>query len=76
MLNAGGQTLTTTFIPNDLVNYASASMSVTLQVDRAPLSAVANDKQRAYGVANPEFDGVLAELILGDNITGDYHRRN
>jgi len=72
VLDAGSQTLSAAFTPNDPVDYYSVTNSVTLVVLQAPLSVVVNDATRQYGLTNPVFTGVITGLQNGDNITAAY----
>jgi hypothetical protein len=54
---------------NKLGNYAVTLNNGTLTVTQAPLSATANNKTRAYGQLNPQFDGTLTGVLNNDNIT-------
>jgi hypothetical protein len=54
---------------NKLGNYAVTLKNGTLTVTQAPLSAAANNKTRAYGQPNPQFDGTLTGVLNNDNIT-------
>jgi hypothetical protein len=70
VLNAGdGQTLSVVFTPADPQAFRSASATVNINVDRAPLSVTANNASRVYGNANPTFTGVITGIKNGDNIT-------
>ncbi|HYG97753.1 MAG TPA: MBG domain-containing protein [Terriglobales bacterium] len=55
-----------------LSNYAVTATSGTLTVTKAALFVSASNKQRAYGTANPVFDGSLTGVVAGDNITATY----
>src|SRR5205823_13908003 len=55
-----------------LGNYTLTSTNGTLTVNKAPLSAKADDKARGYGDANPSFTGTLSGVKNGDNITAGY----
>ena len=55
LLNAGAnQSLSVDFVPTDAVNYNSVSgTTVQITVNKAPLTATAENKSRVYGTANP-----------------------
>jgi len=55
LLNAGiNQNLSVDFVPTDAVNYNSVlGTTVEITVNKATLTATAENKSRAYGVANP-----------------------
>lgn len=44
----------------------------TLSITPAPLTVTANDTNRVYGTANPDFAGSLVGLLNGDNITATF----
>ncbi len=69
ILHAGQHTLSVTFAPTDTANYQSATSSVVLNVDQAPLSVSANNMSRVYGTANPTFTGSLNGVVNGDTFT-------
>ena len=52
---AGTQTLTVNFTPSDPSKFNPASKTVQLTVNKAALTAVAEDKTRPTGQSNPEF---------------------
>ena len=56
VLKAGnGQTLSVTFTPTDAADYTTASASVTIDVQPAPLTIAANDRGKNYGQADRLF---------------------
>jgi subtilisin-like proprotein convertase family protein len=70
VLNASNaQNLTVTFTPSDTQNYTLGKRTVLIDVQKAPLSVVAEDATRVYGQTNPVFTGTLTGLQNGDNIT-------
>jgi hypothetical protein len=72
VLNSGAATLEAVFTPNDTVDYTSATANASLVVLPAPLSVTASNATRAYGQANPVFNGTITGLVNGDNITATY----
>ena len=72
ILNAGTNLLSVAFTPTDTVNYNSATGSVSLAVQRMPLSVTASNATRGYGAANPVFGGIISGLVNADNITASY----
>lgn len=52
-----------------LGNYTVTTNPGTLTVTAAPLTVTANDTNRVYGTANPEFTGDVIGVVNGDNIT-------
>ena len=53
-------------------NYFSTSGTTTLRVTPAALSITVNDASRAYGVANPAFNGTLSGVVAGETILVSY----
>jgi hypothetical protein len=72
VLAAGTQTLSVTFTPTDGADYSSATATVALAVNKAPLTVTPNPASRLYGVANPAFTGSITGLVAGDTITATY----
>ena len=69
VLNAGTNSLSVVFTPNDALDYDSSSASVGVVVQKAPLTATAGSATRIYGAPNPVFTGTLVGLVNGDAIT-------
>ncbi len=55
-----------------LPNYTVSNTSGTLTISKASLLLTANDQTIAFGEALPTFDGTLAGVVNGDNITASY----
>ena len=72
VLNAGSNTLSVVFTPTDTVDYNSATNTVTLVVQLAPLSVTASNVSRTFGQTNPVFGGTLIGVTNGDNITATF----
>jgi hypothetical protein len=70
ILNAGTHTLEVTAAETD--NYKPASKSVTLIVDKAPLTIIVDSKSKVYGVVNPTLTGTITGVVNRDNITVSY----
>lgn len=66
VLGAGAYTVTATLTPTDTTNYNGASAQVTLTVNKATLTAAAEDKTRVYGAANPAFTAALSGFTNGE----------
>ena len=64
--------LSVVFTPTDMCDYNSATNTVTLLVQPAPLSVTANNASRNFGQNNPAFTGTLTGVTNGDNITATY----
>ena len=69
---AGTAPQSVTFTPADTANYKPATGSVSVMVDQAALSVSAGNFSRTYGADNPNFTGILAGVLAGDNITAAY----
>ena len=72
ILPAGVQTLSVTFTPTDTANYSPSSATVSLTVNKAPLTITANNASRMYAGANPAFSGTVAGAVNGDSITESF----
>ena len=72
VLSAGTNALTTVFTPTDIVDYSSATGTVSQVVLRAALTATASNAFRLYGQTNPGFGGTLTGIQNADNITATY----
>ena len=68
VLSAGTQTLNATFTPMDIATYAPANATQSLPVNQAPLTARADDKSKAEGVANPTLTISYAGFLNGDTV--------
>jgi hypothetical protein len=67
VLSAGlNQTLATTFTPTDTTDYTSASLSVSLNVNQAPLTITADNITRPYGAANPTLTASYSGFVNHD----------
>ena len=72
VLNVGSNTLSVIFNPTDTVDYNSATNTVFVVVQRAPLTVTASSTSRIYGQPNPIFGGTLGPVVNGDNITATF----
>lgn len=63
--NAGTHEVTASFA--GVGNYASASATSSLLINRAPLSVTAQDASREFGAANPTFDVSYVGFVPGDD---------
>jgi hypothetical protein len=72
ILPVGVQTLSVTFTPTDGADYSSATATVSLTVNKAPLSVIPTPASKVYGTANPTFTGSITGLVAGDSITATY----
>jgi hypothetical protein len=69
VLNAGTNTLTVIFTPTDSIDYNPATNSVSLAVLPAPLSVIASNAARLYGVTNPSFTFGFSGFVNGEDST-------
>ncbi len=70
VLSAGNaQTLEVTFTPNDSLNYAEETSTVTLDVTPAPLTVTANDLTRRVGASTPAFTVGYTGFVNGEDET-------
>jgi hypothetical protein len=72
ILPAGVQTLSVTFTPTDTANYTPSSATVSLTVNKAPLTINANNASRMYGAANPAFNGTVTGAVNADSFTESF----
>jgi hypothetical protein len=71
LLNAGtGRILSVTFTPTDLINFAPATKTVTIDVLRAPLTIMAQNKSKVYGAALPALTAAYTGFVNGDTAAG------
>lgn len=73
VLNAGSNTLTVVFTPNDQSDFNTVTNTVGLVVTPAPLSVTAANAVRPFGTTNPVFTGTIIGVTNGDNITATYN---
>jgi hypothetical protein len=72
VLNAGTNTLSVVFTPNDMADFSVVAGSANLIVSPAPLIVTASNASRPYGLTNPPFTGTMTGVTNGDNITATY----
>ena len=68
VLGAGDRSITVDFTPNDTVNYATASRTVTLTVNKAPLTATADNKSMSLGGAVPALTISYSGFLNGESV--------
>ncbi len=66
---AGTYSITATYIPNDPTDFAAAIKTVTLTVDKAPLTITADNVSRPYGTADGTFTVSYAGFQNGEDET-------
>ncbi len=66
VLPAGTNTLAVAFTPTDSANYNTASSSVDLVVDPAPLTITADSQEKTYGAANPTLTATYSGFVNND----------
>jgi RHS repeat-associated protein len=59
-------TFTATFAPTDATDYAPATATVQLVVNKAVLTVTANSISRVYGATNPTFTAAITGFVNGD----------
>ncbi len=72
VLSVGNYTLSVVFTPSDTADYTSATNSVNLTVNPAPLTVTAANAMRQAGSSNPLLTGTIVGLTNNDNITANY----
>ena len=72
ILDKGVHTLSLSFTPSDTEHFLSATASVQILVQPAPLTVTAAPWSRPYGSANPAMTGSIVGEFSGDNITAAY----
>jgi hypothetical protein len=60
------QNLSTTFTPTDTTNYNGASKSVSINVQKAALTATAQDKSKTYRATNPTLTYAITGFVNSD----------
>jgi hypothetical protein len=66
VLAAGTQTLSVTFTPTDTADYTTATQTVQLTVNQAPLTITANNKTKAYGAPLSILDASYSGFVNGE----------
>lgn len=66
ILGAGEHELSVTFTPTDAANYSPSTLTVPLEVNRAPLLVTANDAARPAGTENPAFAASYSGFVNDD----------
>jgi hypothetical protein len=70
VLNAGyGQQLRVTFTPNDTTNYATSTATTRINVERSPLTVVADNKFWRTGTPFPALTASYSGFVNGDDVT-------
>ena len=72
ILDAGTNILSVIFTPADTTDYNSITGTVSLVIQKAPLSVTPNAFIRPFGQSNPVFTGVIAGLVNSDPVTSTY----
>ena len=69
VLSAGtGQKLTAIFVPDDQVTYGPVTNSAQINVQRAPLQVVADNKSNVYGASLPTLTATWTGFVNGDTV--------
>ncbi|MCA1568529.1 MAG: Ig-like domain-containing protein [Acidobacteria bacterium] len=68
VLHAGNnQNLHVSFTPADTTNYNTASRDVSVNVTKAPLTVIADDKSKVYGAVNPPLTVRYGGYVNGED---------
>ncbi|HEY9402004.1 MAG TPA: MBG domain-containing protein [Pyrinomonadaceae bacterium] len=68
VLRAGSnQNLHVSFTPMDTTNYNTASREVSINVTKAPLTVIADDKSKVYGMVNPPLTARYGGFVNGED---------
>lgn len=67
VLAAGSQTLSAVFTPADSLTGLGTNASVTLVVDPAVLTVIAENKTREFGLANPSLTVIYSGFVNGED---------
>jgi hypothetical protein len=68
VLNAGlNQSVQVIFEPSDSISYAGVNTSVTITVNKAPLTITAVNKVKAVGAPNPVLEASYSGFVNGDS---------
>ena len=69
VLGAGqGRVLSVTFTPNDLLNYERVTVTVGIDVLKAPLTVRAGDKTKVYGAELPTLTATVSGFVNGNTV--------
>jgi hypothetical protein len=63
---AGTAAQSVTFTPSDTTNYATVTTTISVTVNKAPLTVTANNASRAVGAANPAFTASYSGFVNGE----------
>ena len=66
ILQAGPRTLQVAFTPFDAATFGTQTMTMSITIDRAPLSVVANHQTKIYGSPDPPLSFVATGFQAGD----------
>ena len=67
-LHAGTHTLSVAFVPDDPTSWRPVSTEVGLTVEKATITATADDVSRNYGEANPPLTVTCTGFVNGDTV--------
>jgi hypothetical protein len=69
VLAAGNnQTLSTTFTPQDLIDYNSVSAHVAINVNKATLTVTADNQSRVFGADNPTLSATITGFVNSETL--------
>jgi len=67
MLQAGTRTLQVVFTPDDPTRFGTQSMTMSIAVEKAPLTVIADHQVKIYGQPDPQLSFVATGLQPGDS---------
>ena len=66
ILQAGTRTVQVLFTPDDAATFGTQTMTMSITVDKAPLTVVADHQTKVYGSPDPLFSFAANGLLAGD----------
>ena len=66
VLQAGARTLQVVFTPDDGTRFGTQSMTMSITVEKAPLTVIADHQVKIYGAPDPPLSFVANGLVAGD----------
>ena len=65
--DAGTRSITATFTPMDTARYNTVTLTVSMTVNKKPLTVQANNASKTYGQVNPSFSASYSGFVSGDS---------
>jgi len=69
IFEAGTQTLLATFTPANTNDYETVTKTVSININKAPLTVTADNQSKTYGDANPTLTATITGFVNGENGT-------